>query len=200
MSRMLEKQLLQTAPFDLKKAFNCCTARQVSDLKILLNYLEARKQNSPKGNCSQFNSEEKICLLIYVDIQKKTVPEICFAYGLTKNSVYYVVGKLRAYCKILNILDEKIEKENRFSISYSLTNNEQQILHLLANGYSIWGIANEQRVAIINVEAQIRTLYRKTGTQHMQGLIVYALKKGIVAIDGFNCCFLDTKFLSSSRE
>lgn len=178
--------------FNLKKALNGCTPAQLSDSKILLNYLEDRKTKQLKGNNSILSSEDKVSLYLYAEVQKIPVTKLSKWYQLHVNMIYYNLGKLRTYCRVLGIFENEValDAKDFYLKSFDLTKKETFVLMLLVNGYSTVEIAKIQKITLLSVEAQIRSLYKKTNTSHVQGLIVCALKNGIVGIEGFNCCSL----------
>lgn len=182
--------------YNLKEALDACTQEQVTELKILLNYLEERKVQKLRGSRSILSPEQQVCLFIYADIQKNRLVDISLACDLNQRIIHSTLRRLRTFCKVLNIFDGSPPLGIKdFSLGLCvLTHSDRQMLFLLVNGYSKEEIARIRGIRLTSVETRIKILYDKTNTNQIQGLIACALKNGLAAIDGFNCCFLQNDF------
>ena len=72
------------------------------------------------------------------------------------------------------------------SDSQFLSNREIEIVKLLAEGYSSQEISERLFLSELTIHNYRKNLLTKTGTKNTSGLILYAIEKKIIYLDGYN--------------
>ena len=78
-----------------------------------------------------------------------------------------------------NFIEGKRPRKQSDSV---LTSRETEVLDLICKEYTAAEIADKMNVSVRTVDGFRRKLLGKTGTKNMAGLVVYAIKNGIVKI------------------
>jgi DNA-binding NarL/FixJ family response regulator len=82
--------------------------------------------------------------------------------------------------EILNRLLKGIEKKGKHYVSEDLTEREKEVLYHICKGLSNQDIANALYLSKRTVDKHRENLLFKTNSKNTAGLVMYAIKKGIV--------------------
>lgn len=103
------------------------------------------------------------------------------------DAIYAVNEGNTFYCKeTTNRLRELIAngkyRSNQKNVSIQLSGKEKSILQLICSEYTSKEIADQLNMSLRTIEAYRQSLQEKTGSKNSAGLILYAIRNGIVAL------------------
>ncbi len=83
---------------------------------------------------------------------------------------------------IFHNLSHYSSDKQRNTLKVELTNREIQILELICKEYTSDEIAQKYNLSRRTIEGHRKNMLAKTGTKNMAGLIIFAIKEGIISI------------------
>ncbi|MFC0878259.1 response regulator [Saccharicrinis sp. FJH2] len=95
---------------------------------------------------------------------------------------YISEGKTYFAQEILDCLLKQLKPKQEQASPLSLTEREEEILHLICNGLSNQEIADKLKISKRTVDKHRENLLSKSGSNNTAGLVVFAIKNGIVEI------------------
>jgi DNA-binding NarL/FixJ family response regulator len=72
-----------------------------------------------------------------------------------------------------------------------LSEREIEIIELVAEGLTNQEIATRLTLSKRTVDNHVSNIFTKTGAKNRVALLNWAMDRGKICRDGFNCCFLD---------
>ena len=150
--------------------FNEIRARNISIPVILLSshYNEGLINFIVKSGFSAFlpkNIKPSILLEIIHEVRNK-------GFYLTPNQFELLREQMTSKKKVISK-----------SLQITLTDREQEVLHLIAQQKTGKEIADKMFISLKTVEGHKNSLFLKTGVKNVVGLIVYAVQNKLVNID-----------------
>jgi DNA-binding NarL/FixJ family response regulator len=85
---------------------------------------------------------------------------------------------------VSNLLSSKRQNESAMTEKPSFTEKEIKVIKLICQEYSSKEIASKLNSTTRSIESAKERIQRKTGAKNMMGTAIYAIKNGIVSLDG----------------
>ncbi len=150
----------------------------ISNTQLILFY---EHSNSSKNNLIHSfrikNNIRTIGFANYSDLQTQTFN---YDYLITLKTTSYEIRDIVEKC--LNIKDKRVNEHE----GEKLTNRENDVLKLVASGYSNKKIAEKLYISVHTVISHRKNITEKIGIKSISGLTVYAILNNLIDTENIN--------------
>lgn len=152
--------------------------RSISNTQLILFYEHSNSLNNNLIHSLRTkNNIKTIGFANYSDMQTQTFK---YDYLITLKTTSYEIRDIVEKC--LNINDKRVNEHE----GEELTNRENDVLKLVASGYSNKKIAEKLYISVHTVISHRKNITEKIGIKSISGLTVYAILNNLIDTENIN--------------